>query len=132
MSGMLAALLLATSGSSQMNAAASPAAVPESVQLSLTLNPKSASTVALEATGCLASAAEIAPWHDASDAFFFATGPTARLDDQELWAGSLTPLVAGRYDGRMPHLVVLGVPLVIPLPRIGFSVTGWRPTRAPC
>ena len=64
------------------------------------------------------------PWRDASDALFFATGPTARLDAQELWAGSLAPLIALRQSARTLHLVVLGAPLDT---RIRFTGLGWRP-----
>src|SRR5881392_3720124 len=34
-------------------------------------------------------AAPTSTWHDPSDALFFATGPTARHDAHELWAGGL-------------------------------------------
>ena len=64
------------------------------------------------------------PWHDASDPLFFATGPTARLDAHELWAGSLAPLVAIRQVGLGLHLVVLGDPVDT---RIRFNGVGWRP-----
>jgi hypothetical protein len=103
--------------------------VPRDVQLTLRLSPEE--QVALEEHVC-AFAAEMRPWHDASDPLFFATGPTARLDDQELWAGSMRPLLAARYDNGLPHFVVLGVPVMLPLPRIAFSVTGWHPIGANC
>lgn len=64
------------------------------------------------------------PWRDASDPLFFATGPTARLDEHELWAGSLSPLVALRYAARGLHLVVLGTPVET---QIRFTGLGWRP-----
>ena len=64
------------------------------------------------------------PWHDASDALFFAAGPTARLDEHELWAGSLAPLAALRQVGSGLRLVVLGAPLQT---QIRFTRLGWRP-----
>jgi hypothetical protein len=51
------------------------------------------------------------PLHDPSDPVFFATGPTARLDQHELWAGGLSPMVALRYDGGVLRLAVLGAPV---------------------
>ncbi|HTO98555.1 MAG TPA: hypothetical protein VMK66_16010 [Myxococcales bacterium] len=64
------------------------------------------------------------PWRDASDARFFATGPTARLDMHELWAGSLEPLAALRYAAGVLHLMVLGMPTQT---QIRFTSAGWRP-----
>jgi hypothetical protein len=64
------------------------------------------------------------PWHDASDARFFATGPTAGLDQHELWAGSLEPLAALRYASGILHLVILGMPTQT---QIRFTSAGWRP-----
>jgi hypothetical protein len=64
------------------------------------------------------------PWRDASDALFFATGPTARLDAHELWAGSLVPLAALRYAAGGLHLVVLGAPAQT---QLRFTRLGWRP-----
>jgi hypothetical protein len=62
---------------------------------------------------------------DASDPLFFATGPTARLDQQELAAGKLAPLVAVRFDDGSPRLLVLGMPTRAT--SIGFTFSGWRP-----
>jgi len=71
--------------------------------------------------------AVIQPWHDASDPVPFATGPTARLDAQELWAAtSMAPLMGARYADGLPGLVVLGIPVVLPESRIVFSAAGWR------
>jgi hypothetical protein len=95
-------------------AAAEPAGASPAVHLSLALAP--------EEHVCTIPAGMQA-WHDPSDPLFFATGPTARLDQQELWAGSLAPLVAARYDEGILRLVVLGIPQT----RIGFSLSGWRP-----
>ncbi len=64
------------------------------------------------------------PWHDASDPVFFATGPTARLDAQELWAGSLAPLLALRYAAGGLHVMVVGTPLST---QIHFTGLGWKP-----
>ena len=64
------------------------------------------------------------PWRDASDAVFFATGPTARLDEHELWAGTLAPLAALRYVGGGLHLIALGAPVQT---QIRFTRVGWRP-----
>lgn len=65
------------------------------------------------------------PWRDPSDAFFFATGPTARLDEHELWAAnSLAPLAAVRYAAGGLHLIVVGFPAQT---QIRFTRVGWRP-----
>jgi hypothetical protein len=64
------------------------------------------------------------PWRDASNALFFATGATARLDAHELWAGVLVPLVALRQVGLGLHLVVLGDPVDT---QIRFNGVTWRP-----
>jgi hypothetical protein len=65
------------------------------------------------------------PWHDASDAWSFAAGPTARLDEHELWAAnSLVPLLAIRYAAGGLHLVLVGFPAQTP---IRFTAAGWRP-----
>jgi hypothetical protein len=65
------------------------------------------------------------PWRDASDALFFATAPTARLDAQELAAGSIVALVSMRVASALaiPRLAIVGVPL-----RTGlhFSTAGWH------
>jgi hypothetical protein len=67
-------------------------------------------------------ALEPEPWRDASDPVWFATGPTARLDGQELAAGTIVSLIAVRLF-YLPRLLVLGVPL-----RTGlhFSNAGWH------
>lgn len=65
------------------------------------------------------------PWRDPSDAWSFAAGPTARLDEHELWAAnSLAPLLAIRYVAGGLHLVLLGFPAETP---IRFTAAGWRP-----
>ena len=63
-------------------------------------------------------------WRDSSSAFFFATGPTARLDEQELAAGVLAALVDLRFVRGALRLFVLGSPLRAGLQ---FSTAGWRP-----
>ena len=93
-------------------------AVPEGVQLALTLAPDEHVCDFPDGTR---------QWQDASDPFLFATGPTARHDGQELWAMSLAPLVSLRYaDGRL-HFVTVGVPLGTPPTAVEFTVRGWRP-----
>ena len=72
---------------------------------------------------CLAALAPEA-WRDASDARFFATGPTARLDAQELWAGGLVGLIDLRFAHSALRLFVLGSPVRAGLQ---FSQAGWRP-----
>lgn len=64
------------------------------------------------------------PWRDASNVRFFATGPTARLDAQELAAGGLAPLIGLRFTGGVLQAVVLGSTI-----RSGlhFTTSGWRP-----
>lgn len=69
------------------------------------------------------------PWRDASDAFWFATGPTARLDQHELWAGVLVPLVSVRVSAGEPHLFLLGNPARTAL---RFTPSGWRPRWPAC
>ena len=64
------------------------------------------------------------PWRDASDALFFASGPTARLDEHELWASAISPLVAVRYVTGTLRLVLLGAPTST---QIRFTALGWRP-----
>ena len=65
------------------------------------------------------------PWRDASDAWTLAAGPTARLDQQELWAAtSLAPLLTIRYAAGGLHLVLAGFPAETP---IRFTAAGWRP-----
>lgn len=63
-------------------------------------------------------------WRDASAARFFATGPTARLDAQELAAGAIAPLISLRFGGGTARMIVLGSPI-----RSGlhFTTSGWRP-----
>ncbi|HZX94564.1 MAG TPA: hypothetical protein VFE90_08605, partial [Myxococcales bacterium] len=63
------------------------------------------------------------PWRDASDARWFATGPTSRLDMHELWVGVLVPLINLRIIQGTAHTLVLGVPL-----QTGVRLTsaGWR------
>ena len=55
-------------------------------------------------------AGPVSTWHDPSDPAFFAKGPTARLDAQELWAGGLPTfsLAGARYDAGVLRLMVLG------------------------
>jgi hypothetical protein len=72
---------------------------------------------------CLAAVAPEA-WRDPSSARFFATGPTARLDAQELWAGGLVGLIDVRFARNMLRLFVLGSPLRAGLQ---FTPAGWRP-----
>jgi hypothetical protein len=69
------------------------------------------------------------PWRDASDAFFFATGSTARLDQHELWAGVLAPLLSMRVAAGTPHFFVLGTPVQTAL---RFTPSGWRPRWPAC
>jgi len=64
------------------------------------------------------------PWRDASDALFFASGPTARHDSQELWASQMQPLAAIRYVTGTLRLVLLGTPTST---QVRFTALGWRP-----
>jgi len=64
------------------------------------------------------------PWRDASDPLFFASGPTARLDSQEMWASAIRPLIAVRYARGTLRLVVLGAPTST---QVHFTALGWRP-----
>ena len=94
---------------------ADPTAAPANLQLALPL--------ATQQSAC-AVPAGMQPIPDASDPVFFATGPTARLDSQELAAGKLAPLMAIRFDDGVLHLLVLGMPTRAT--SIGFSFAGWR------
>ncbi len=64
------------------------------------------------------------PWRDPSSAWFFVTGPTARLDQYELSAGTIAALIDVRFARGAVHLFVLGSPI-----RSGLQFTnaGWRP-----
>ena len=66
--------------------------------------------------------AGLRPWRDASDPVSFAAAPTAKLNQHELWAVYLAPLVATRYDEGTLRLVLIGMPQ----PRVGFTLAGWR------
>ena len=63
-------------------------------------------------------------WRDASDALFFASGPTARLDQHEMWAGALAPLLAARYLAGTLRLLGLGVATQT---QVRFTRLGWQP-----
>ena len=64
------------------------------------------------------------PWADPSNPWFFATGPTARLDQYELSAGVLASLVDLRFVSGALRLFVLGSPI---RPGLQFTTAGWRP-----
>ena len=70
-----------------------------------------------------AGALEPADWRDPSNPWFFATGPTARLDEQELASGVMAALIDLRFVRGALRLFVLGSPL-----RTGLQLTsaGWR------
>ena len=68
-------------------------------------------------------------WRDSSDPVWFATGPTARLDQHELWVGVLVPLAWVQIARGTPHLFVLGVPAET---HVTFTPTGWRPKWPAC
>lgn len=96
--------------------AAGPLSVSSAGQLSLSIAP--------EEQVCASAIAPL-PWRDPSDAWLFATGPTARLDEHELWAAnSLVPLAAIRYAVGGLHLVLVGFPAQT---QIRFTRAGWRP-----
>ena len=65
-----------------------------------------------------------AAWADPSSGWFFATGPTARLDAQELHAGTIASLVDLRFVQGALRLFVLGSPMRSGLQ---FTTAGWRP-----
>jgi hypothetical protein len=84
----------------------------------------SETTLAPEEQVCAGVLAPL-PWRDASDAWTFAAGPTARLDEHELWAAtSLAPLATIRYAAGGLHLVLFGFPAETP---IRLTAAGWRP-----
>ena len=84
---------------------------------------EAALTTTPEEHTCLAALAPGA-WRDPSDARFFATGPTARLDAQELWAGGMVGLIDLRFARNALRLFVLGSPVRAGLQ---FTQAGWRP-----
>jgi hypothetical protein len=63
-----------------------------------------------EARAC-SGAIEPAAWPDPSNARFFATGPTARLDEHELAAGVLAALIDLRLVSGALRLFVVGGPV---------------------
>jgi hypothetical protein len=90
----------------------------------VSLSTRAQTTLAPEEQVCAGVLAPL-PWRDASDAWSFAAGPTARLDEHELWAAnSLVPLAAVRYAGGGLHLILVGFPAQTP---IRFTAAGWRP-----
>ena len=116
---MILLLALALTGAlpDPTNAADPP--VPERVHLALTIP---------EDEHVCDPALAIDPWRDASEPVSFATDPTARQDEQELWAAtSMSPLLAFRYVGGLLRLMLLGVPVAIPAQPLVFTVHGWRP-----
>jgi hypothetical protein len=103
-------LLLAASGLSSVSARA-PA---RAVQITLmSVSEERVCPGGLEPSG----------WRDPSNAWFFATGPTARLDDQELAAGVLAALIDLRFVRGALQLFVLGSPLRSGLQ---FTSAGWH------
>ena len=88
-------------------------------------SPAKTLTISLETVEEPACPGAIAPadWRDPSSARFFATGPTARLDEQELAAGVLASLIDLRFVSGALRLFVVGSPL-----RSGlhFTNAGWR------
>ena len=101
---------------------AAPLAKAEPLNLA---SPAEASLAAApEAQVCAGMLAPL-PWLDASSPYVFATAPTARLDEHELWAASsLAPLLAVRYAGGGLHLIALGFPAQT---QVRFTAAGWRP-----
>ena len=63
------------------------------------------------------------PWADPSSAWWFATGPTSRLDSTELHAGVLAPLVSFGLWRDAVRFFVLGAPLRA---SVEFTHLGWR------
>jgi hypothetical protein len=61
---------------------------------------------------------------DASDPLWFASGPTAQLNMEELHANMLAPLVSVGVVQGVPHLYVVGAPAGTSL---RFTLAGWRP-----
>src|SRR5947209_4480389 len=85
--------------------------------------PTKALTISLETFEEPACPGALADWRDPSNARFFATGPTARLDEQELAAGVLASLIDLRFVSGALRLFVVGSPL-----RTGlhFTSAGWK------
>ena len=89
-------------------------------------SPAKTLTISLETVEERACTGALAPadWRDPSNAWFFVTGPTARLDEQELAAGVMSSLIDLRFVSGALRLFVVGSPL-----RSGLQFTnaGWRP-----
>jgi len=103
-------------------------AVPLLLAASASAAPLDLSLASAEQRVC-AAVVSPEPWRDASDAIWFATGPTARLDQHELWSGVLAPLLSMRVAAGVPHFFVLGTPLQTAL---RFTPSGWRPRWPGC
>src|SRR5437868_4705843 len=88
-------------------------------------SPAKALTISLESVEepACPGAIGLTEWRDPSSAWFFATGPTARLDEQELAAGVMASLIELRLVSGALRLLVVGSPL-----RTGlhFTSAGWK------
>src|SRR6266850_161161 len=92
---MILLLALALTGALPDPTTAADPPVPERVHLALTIP---------EDEHVCDPALAIDPWRDASEPVSFATDPTARQDEQELWAAtSMSPLLACRWRSRRSH-----------------------------
>jgi hypothetical protein len=118
--GTLAALVWLAS----LNVAAATLPLPETAlhnvsPLQVALN------VVPETNSCSVGTAAPLPVRDASDALWFASGPTAQLDTDEMHLGTLAPLVnfVAAYDGTM-KLYAVGAPVGTAL---HFTQAGWQP-----
>jgi hypothetical protein len=78
-----------------------------------------------EANSCSVGTAAPLPIRDASDALWFASGPTAQLDTEEMHLGTLAPLLnlVAAYDGTL-KLYAVGAPVGTAL---HFTQAGWQP-----
>ena len=74
--------------------------------------------------GVCSGAVAPSPWADPSDAFVFATHPTAYRDEHELAATTLASLVDLRLAAGALRLFVLGAPARA---HLFFSRAGWAP-----
>jgi hypothetical protein len=78
-----------------------------------------------ETNSCAVGTAAPLPLRDSSDALWFASGPTAQLDTEEMHLITLAPLASlvATHDGTM-RLYALGAPVGTAL---HYTQAGWQP-----
>jgi hypothetical protein len=118
--GTLAALVWLAS----LSVTAAPLPLPETALRSVSPL-QVALNVVPESNSCAVGTAAPLPVRDASDALWFASGPTAQLDTEEMHLVNLAPLLSlvAAVDGTM-KLYAVGAPVGTSL---HFTQAGWAP-----